>query len=288
MPVGNPVDGWRVSIGIAHPLPSLRRMVRSRANPGVTNGESRPRSLVAAIVAVCAVLLAGCGLLAEEEVEPDRAEGARVLLGLLEFLEIEEEPPRVGYQRDLFPHWSDISGSGCTARQDALLAQAIGLVQRDLVRPCVVVEGDWYSPFDGSTYSGPPSEIDVDHVVALAEAWDSGASQWTTARREQFANDPLNLLVTDRGTNREKADLDAGEWKPDRGDAWCVTASMMILPKLRYEMTIDRAEYDGLREMAQRCERSDQRTVPGVPLPGTPEFLGTARAVLDERGLDQG
>lgn len=236
-------------------------------------------------------LLLGCGVLSADEpapVEPDRVEGARVLLGLLDLLVIEEEPRREGYQRDLFPHWSDINGSGCTARQDALLAQAIGLVQRDPGRPCVIVEGDWYSPFDGSTHSGSPGDIDVDHVVALAEAWDSGASTWTTERREQFANDPLHLLVTDRQTNRDKADLDAGEWKPDRTDAWCLTASMIILTKLRYELTIDRAERDGLREMAERCERSDQRTVPGVPLPGTPEFLGTARAVLDERGLDQG
>jgi hypothetical protein len=233
--------------------------------------------------------LSGCLLIADPAPpDPDRVEGARVLLGLLDLLDVAEEPLRQGYSRELFPHWDDISGSGCTARQDALLAQATGLVQRDIVRPCVIVEGDWYSLFDGDTFSGAPAEIDVDHVVALAEAWDSGAADWTTERRRQFANDPLNLLVVTRRSNREKADLDAGEWSPERSDARCVTASMMILTKLRYEMTIDAAERSGLRDMARSCERSDQRTVPGVPLPGSPEFLGTARAVLDERGLDQG
>lgn len=232
--------------------------------------------------------LTGCGWLQEAEPpDPDRVEGARVLLGLLDLLEVAEEPPRDGYSRDEFPHWLDISGSGCTARQDALLAQAIGLVQRDRFRPCVIVEGDWYSLFDGETHSGSPSDVDVDHVVALAEAWDSGAADWTLERRQQFANDPLNLLVVTRRSNQAKADLDAGEWKPPMADAWCVTASMMILTKLRYAMTVDAAERDGLAEMARRCERSDQRTVPGVPLPGSLEFLGTARAVLDERGLDQ-
>jgi hypothetical protein len=240
-------------------------------------------------VLVAGALLGGCMLVAETApADPDRAEGTRVLLGLLDLLDVAEEPPRQGYSRDLLPHWDDISGSGCTARQDALLAQAIGLVQRDIVRPCVVVEGDWYSLFDGVTFSGAPAEVDVDHVVALAEAWDSGAAGWSTERRRQFANDPLNLLVVTRRSNREKADLDAGQWSPERGDARCVTASMMVLTKLRYEMTIDAAERDGLRAMARACERSDQRTVPGVPLPGTAEFLGTARAVLDERGLDQG
>lgn len=240
------------------------------------------------VLTVSAMLLVGCGWLQEAEPpDPDRVEGARVLLGLLDLLEVAEEPPRVGYSRDQFPHWLDISGSGCTARQDALLAQAIGLVQRDRFRPCVIVEGDWYSLFDGETHSGSPSDVDVDHVVALAEAWDSGAADWTLERRQQFANDPLNLLVVTRRSNQAKADLDAGEWKPPMADAWCVTASMMILTKLRYAMTVDAAERDGLAEMARRCERSDQRTVPGVPLPGSPEFLGTARAVLDERGLDQ-
>ena len=240
------------------------------------------------VLAVSAMLLVGCRWWQEAEpADPERVEGTRVLLGLLDLLEVVEEPPRVGYSRDEFPHWLDINGSGCTARQDALLAQTIGLVQQDRFRPCVIVEGDWYSLFDGETHSGSPSEIDVDHVVALAEAWDSGAAEWTLERRQQFANDPLNLLVVTRRSNQDKADLDAGEWTPPMADAWCVTSSMMILTKLRYAMTVDAAERDGLEEMARTCERSDQRTVPGVPLPGTPEFLGTARAVLDERGLDQ-
>lgn len=251
---------------------------------------SRPRPWPRVGLLAACLGLSGCGVFSEPDppTEPDRVEGARVLFGLLDLLEVAEEPRREGYSRDEFPHWSDVSGSGCTARQDALLAQATGLVQRDLVRSCVVIEGDWYSLFDGTTHSGAPAEIDVDHVVALAEAWDSGASGWTTSRRELFANDPLNLLVTDRQTNRDKADLDVGEWRPPRRDSWCVTASMTILTKLRHELTIDAAERDGLLEMTRTCERSDQRTVPGVPLPGTPEFLGTARAVLDERGLDQG
>lgn len=243
-------------------------------------------AVVSVVVALVLSVASSCALWDDPEPpDPDRAAGAQLLLGLLDLLEVAEEPPRVGYSRDEFPHWHDISGSGCTARQDALSAQALGLVQRDLVRSCVIVEGDWYSLFDGVTFSGAPAEIDVDHVVALAEAWDSGAAAWTLERRRQFANDPLNLLVVTRRSNREKADLDAGEWKPPMDDAWCVTASMMILTKLRYEMTVDAAERDGLEEMARRCERSDQRTVPGVPLPGTPEFVGTARAVLDERGL---
>jgi hypothetical protein len=206
--------------------------------------------------------------------------GTAILLELVELLEVVEEPPRQGYDRDLFNHWVDTDGSGCRARQDLVLAQAIGLVQRDLVRPCVVVEGDWYSLVDGVVHSGSPADVDVDHVVALAEAWDSGATSWSFAERERFANDPLNLLVMTRETNRTKADFDAGEWKPPRRDAWCVTASMIILTKVAYSLTVDRAERDGLVEMARSCDRGGQRTVPSVPLPGSAEFEARARSVV--------
>jgi hypothetical protein len=206
--------------------------------------------------------------------------GTAILLELIDLLEVVEESPRQGYDRDLFNHWIDADGSGCRARQDVLLAQAIGLVQRDVVQPCTIVEGDWYSLADGVVHAGSPADIDVDHVVALAEAWDSGAAGWTFAMRERFANDPVNLLVMTPSTNRAKADLDAGEWKPPRRDAWCVTASMMVVTKVAYSLTIDRAERNGLIEMARSCDRGGQRTVPGVPLPGSAEFEARARAVL--------
>jgi hypothetical protein len=206
--------------------------------------------------------------------------GTAILLELVDALEVVEESPRRGYDRDLFNHWIDTDGSGCRARQDVLLAQALGLVQRDVVQPCTIVEGDWYSLADGVVHAGSPADVDVDHVVALAEAWDSGAEAWTFAERERFANDPINLLVMTPSTNRSKADLDAGDWKPPRKNAWCVTASMMIVTKVAYSLTVDRAERDGLIEMARSCDRGGQLTVPGVPLPGSAEFEARARAAL--------
>jgi hypothetical protein len=206
--------------------------------------------------------------------------GTPVLLELVELLVVRDEPVREGYDRELFDHWGDVNGTGCTARQDVLIAQAVGLLQRDVTQPCTVVEGDWFSLFDGETYSGAPSEISVDHVVALAEAWDSGASAWSFRERQLFANDPVHLLVTTTGTNQVKADLDAGEWRPPRRDAWCVTASMMILAKVAYSLSVDPAERRGLVEMAQTCDRGGQRSVPGVPLPGTAEFDALARSAV--------
>jgi DNA uptake protein ComE-like DNA-binding protein len=186
------------------------------------------------------------------------------LLSALATLRVESEPVRSGYSRDLFPHWADTNGSGCNARQDTLRAQVIGLPQVDLFNRCVIVEGDWYSLFDGVNYSGSPAELDVDHVVALSEAWDSGASKWTTAQRRVFANDQLNLLAVTASSNRSKGDRDAGEWLPPSSSAWCVTGAIMVMVKAKYQLSIDAREKTGLERLLGKCGQADQLTVPGL------------------------
>jgi hypothetical protein len=224
-----------------------------------------------AVLAACGVALEGTAD-RDAAVRPATTGGSTALRAVIDELVVVEEGRREGYARDLFDHWSDINGSGCHARQDVLLDQAISYVQRDRFSPCFIVEGDWYLPFDGQQFSGAPGDIDVDHVVALAEAWDSGADQWNFSRRRQFANDPLHLMVSDRQVNRDKADLDAGEWKPERRDAWCLTATMIVLTKYRYSLTIDPAERRGLYEMADTCDGREQVTIGSYPLPGTAAF----------------
>ncbi len=223
-------------------------------------------------------LVAGCGVAIEGTADqdvalrPETTGGTAALREVIDELVVVEEGRREGYSRNLFDHWSDIDGSGCHARQDVLLDQAISYVQRDRFSPCFIVEGDWYLPFDGQRFSGAPSDIDVDHVVALAEAWDSGADEWNFNRRRQFANDPLHLMVSDRQVNRDKADLDAGEWKPERRDSWCLTATMITLAKYRYSLSIDPAERRGLYEMADTCDDDEQVTIGSYPLPGAAAF----------------
>jgi DNA uptake protein ComE-like DNA-binding protein len=186
------------------------------------------------------------------------------LLAALAALQVESEPPRTGYSRDLFPHWADTNGSGCNARQDTLRSQVIGLPQVDLFSRCVIVEGDWYSLFDAVNYSGSPAELDVDHVVALSEAWDSGASRWTTAQRRAFANDQLNLLAVTASSNRSKGDRDAGEWLPPSQSAWCVTGAIIITVKAKYRLSIDAREKAGLERLVGTCGQPDQLGVPGL------------------------
>ena len=189
--------------------------------------------------------------------------------GLLGALTVAAEGSRNGYDRSLFSHWRDTNGSGCDARQDTLAEQVIGFPQVDLFDSCVIVEGDWYSIFDGVTHAGSPSELDIDHVVALAEAWDSGASNWDSATRRRFANDPAHLVAVTAPSNRTKGDSDLAEWRPLRS-AWCVTATITAQVKAAYGLSVDRAEYDAIAEMLGTCGGSDQVAIGVAPAESAP------------------
>ncbi|MGB0208921.1 MAG: helix-hairpin-helix domain-containing protein [Ilumatobacteraceae bacterium] len=189
--------------------------------------------------------------------------------GLLGALTVVAEGPRTGYDRSLFSHWRDTNGSGCDARQDTLAEQVIGFPQVDLFDSCVIVEGDWYSIFDGVTHSGSPSELDIDHVIALAEAWDSGASTWDSATRRRFANDPAHLVAVTASSNRSKSDADLADWRPIRS-AWCVTATITAEVKAAYGLSVDPAEYDAIAEMLGTCGASDQVTIGVAPVGTVP------------------
>ncbi len=242
---------------------------------------------VAGLTALClAVLgLTSCAAVIDP---PTPGGGAETLIAVIELLEVEEEPPRRNYSRDNFEHWVDLNGAGCNTRHQVLAAQATAIKPRSNSLDCRVVEGEWELLFHGGRHIGEASEIDVDHVVALAEAWDSGAAQWDAARRRTFANDPLNLVVASRQVNQEKADLDAGEWTPPDSRARCLTAAKMTLTKLRYQLRIDAAERRGLMRMARYCDREDQRSIGGFPLPGTVAFINVRDAVLNELGVGAG
>jgi DNA uptake protein ComE-like DNA-binding protein len=196
----------------------------------------------------------------------------------LDVLTVAVETARSGYDRDLFPHWSDTNDSGCDARQDTLAAQVIGLPQVDLFDRCVIVEGDWYSIYDGVTHAGAPSELDVDHVVSLAEAWDSGASTWSRDRRRAFANDPRNLIAVTASSNRSKGDRDLGEWRPAQRSAWCVTATMTVETKAAYGLSVDPAERDAISTMLASCGGADQVTIGRAPAVAPPPAVATTAA----------
>ena len=165
-------------------------------------------------------------------------------------LNVAPDGSSTGYSRDKFPHWITISGS-CNTRETVLRRDGTNVVTDS---SCAATSGSWYSPYDGATWSAA-SDVDIDHMVPLADAWRTGASSWTTAQRQAFANDlsyPQLIAVTDN-VNQSKGDQTPATWKPSRTAYWCTYAKMWIHVKYRYSLTINSTEEDELYRMLSYC-----------------------------------
>ena len=166
----------------------------------------------------------------------------------LNALTVKNEGAMTGYSRDLFPHWSS-QGSGCNTRHIVLKRDADSVVDQ-----CPVTTGSWYSYYDGLTFTSA-SDIDIDHVVPLAEAWRSGASSWTTTKRQSFAND-LNgpqLIAVSASSNRSKGDQDPSTWQPPRTGARCAYAKMWVETKSRWGLSLQSSEKSALTTAINAC-----------------------------------
>ncbi|MFI1740357.1 HNH endonuclease family protein [Streptomyces sioyaensis] len=155
-----------------------------------------------------------------------------------------------GYSRAKFPHWID-QGKNCNTREVVLKRDGTN-VQQD--SRCAAVSGKWVSPYDGATWT-KASDLDIDHVVPLAEAWKSGAAKWTTARRQQLANDLTHsqlIAVTDN-VNQEKGDKDPAKWLPPKASYHCEYARMWVWVKHVYGMSADSAEKAALKKILDGC-----------------------------------
>jgi Protein of unknown function (DUF1524) len=155
-----------------------------------------------------------------------------------------------GYSRDQFPHWITISGS-CNTRETVLRRDGTGVVTDS---SCAATAGRWYSAYDGATWTAA-ADVDIDHVVPLAEAWRSGARSWTAFRRQSFANDlsrPQLIAVTDN-VNQSKGDQDPSQWQPPRTSYRCTYAKMWIAVKSFYAMTAQASEKSALQNMLNTC-----------------------------------
>jgi hypothetical protein len=157
---------------------------------------------------------------------------------------------RTGYNRDLFPHW--ITQSGTCNTREVVLKRDGSNVQQD--SSCAATSGSWYSPYDGATWTAA-SDLDIDHLVPLAEAWDSGADSWTTSRRQSFANDltrPQLIAVTDN-VNQAKGDQDPATWMPSRTAYRCTYVRAWVQVKYYYGLSVDSAEKSALQNHLASC-----------------------------------
>jgi len=170
---------------------------------------------------------------------------------------VEPEHSRTGYRRDLFKHWTDADRNRCDTREEVLKAES--LVPAEVGRiTCRVISGEWLSAYDGVQVTDP-ARLDVDHVVALAEAWASGADTWSAERRELFANDlglDRSLIAVSVNINRVKGDSGPVAWRPPLRSYWCTYAEDWVAIKIRWGLSADQAEVLALAEMLATCPAS--------------------------------
>jgi hypothetical protein len=230
-----------------------------RCQPGERPGViiSPLRAAAAAVLALPALLLSPSASAAP--IQPDTV--TLPLQDAVTSLPVAQES-RDGYQRDAFRHWIDADRDGCTTRAEVLKAEAI--VPPGQSAGCRLTGGLWHSYYD-DVFVDDASGLDIDHMVPLAEAWDSGASQWSPARREAFANDlgfgPSLVAVTAR-SNRSKGDKDPAEWMPSADHEHCRYMEEWTAVKHRWDLAVDQTEREALLSVAARCPDSTVEIVP--------------------------
>ena len=167
-----------------------------------------------------------------------------------------------GYARSKFRHWIT-APNGCSTREVVLIREAITVNTQG----CRVVSGEWFSPYDGTTWQ-VASRLDIDHMVPLKEAWVSGASAWSPARRQAFANDlgwPGSLIAVSASSNRSKSDRDPARWMPTNTGYWCTYLFDWIDVKHRWSLSVDSAEKQAITKDLSTCPDDGFALAPVAP-----------------------
>jgi hypothetical protein len=247
----------------------------------------RPAGLSGALGAALLVASSGCAAVAPAEPGPSPAPttserasasvtratpgpapsadtAARQALAVLAALPVKGRAPKTGYSRDQFgPAWTDdtvVAGghNGCDTRNDILRRDLTGVVVKPNTRGCVVLRGRLADPYTGRVIEFARGErtsiaVQIDHVVALSDAWQTGAQQLSPDERVDLANDPRELLAVDGPTNEAKGDGDAATWLPPRRGFRCAYVARQVMVKRAYRLWVTPAERDAMRRVLQSC-----------------------------------
>jgi len=156
-----------------------------------------------------------------------------------------------GYDRDAFDLYQDLDHDGCDARRETLLAEAVKAPK--VTQPgCKLTGGQWFSYYDGATLTDA-QKVSIDHVVALSEAWASGARDWPRERLVEYGSyldDPEHLVGVTQSVNSRKGDKDPAEWLPARDEARCRYVAAFVGVKLGWKLTADAGEREALRDLS--------------------------------------
>ena len=190
-------------------------------------------------------------------VTADDVASAQAALGTLR---VKGRAPRTGYDRTQFgPAWQDVDRNGCDTRNDILARDLTEVRFTPGTEDCQVRSGTLADPYSGAAIGftrGPETSADVqiDHVVALSEAWQKGAQGWSPEVREAFANDPANLLAVDGPLNEAKGASDAATWLPPHKPFRCRYVIRQVRVKAAYGLWVTAAERDAIARELGRCD----------------------------------
>ncbi len=168
------------------------------------------------------------------------------------------------YDRAYFKHWIDANGDCQHTRTEVLIAESKVTPTYSSSSRCTVTKGKWYSYYDGAYWTNP-SDVDIDHMVALKEAWESGARSWSTTNRTRYANDlglSVSLVAVTDNVNSSKSDRDPAQWLPPRASVHCKYAIHWVKVKYRWRLTINSAERSKLSSILSGDCGSRTVTVP--------------------------
>jgi hypothetical protein len=208
------------------------------------------RRLLPLLLLVAGCTVPGSGAQAPVQAKGDAADALRTLV-------VGGRGSTSDYDRAAFGQaWADVDRNGCDTRNDVLRRDLARVALKPGTRGCAVLTGHLRDPYTGAENDfvrGGGDVVEIDHVVALSDAWQTGASTWTDQKRLAFANDPTELLATSRQANRAKSDSDAASWLPPVRPYRCAYVARQIAVKARYQLRVTKAEGQAMARVLAAC-----------------------------------
>jgi hypothetical protein len=247
---------------------------------------SRPSSAAAVTSSVSPTPTAASPALSAAPADRQQA-SSHTALELLATVRVKGRAANTGYARAQFgPAWTDdnddIDGhNGCDTRNDILRRDLVQVTIKEGSNGCTVLTGTLHDPYTARTIAftrGPSTSnaVQIDHVVALDDAWQTGAQQWSSRKRTDLANDPLELLAVDGPTNEAKGDGDAATWLPPNKAYRCAYVARQVAVKARYGLWMTPAEHAAIARVLARCPSQKAPAEPGAPPDQTAPTAATA------------
>ena len=191
---------------------------------------------------------------------PEGAQAAQpTVVEVIATMAVKGRAPKTGYTRDQFgTPWKDVDRNGCDTRNDILNRDLSSIIYKVSSHDCVVLSGVLVDPYSGESINflrgvSTSSEVQIDHVVALLNAWQSGAFKLTLEKRTAFANDPLNLLAVKGRLNSQKGAGDAATWLPPKKSYRCAYVARQVAVKYKYGIWLTAPEKTAILKLLQPC-----------------------------------